>query len=153
MIWFQNKQSLILLIVKNDNCNFTEEFTTDFDHLNTTIVHIHFANNSNLTGTLNFGEFMPNLTSVSITNCGFNGEFSDYGFTKLKDINALKISNNTIYGSIPNEGFILEPLNFQVANNNLSGSIPEIFSSTRYVASFEINNNNFTGKLPGGYQT
>ncbi|XP_043705163.1 probable leucine-rich repeat receptor-like protein kinase At1g35710 [Telopea speciosissima] len=68
---------------------------------------------------------------------------------KLKNLNTLSLSHNSINGSIPREIGNLKNLNqLFLGSNNLSGSIPATIGNLKNLSQLDLSNNMFIGSIP-----
>ncbi|XP_028799557.1 receptor like protein 21-like isoform X3 [Neltuma alba] len=98
------------------------------------------------------GYIFPNLISLNMSSTSLRGYFPA-SIGEMRQLNDLDLSNNNLFGSLPQEfGQGNNELRFlKLSNNNLSGSCLPIGSNFTHLLSLDLNNNNFKGKFQGGF--
>ncbi|KAL5574771.1 hypothetical protein UlMin_016470 [Ulmus minor] len=106
----------------------------------TNIGRLDLSNNE-LTGTIpsDIGMLMPSLTSLRLSFNKFSGEIPK-SLAKIPHLNVLELDNNQLTGHLPEElGLLLDLTTFSVADNLLSGPIPEFRLASFPQESYENN--------------
>ncbi|XP_022848932.1 probably inactive leucine-rich repeat receptor-like protein kinase At5g48380 [Olea europaea var. sylvestris] len=89
------------------------------------------------------------VLNIRLGDMGLKGTFP-LGVAGCSSMTGLDLSNNKIYGNIPNNishivGFLTS---LDLSNNELSGEIPAELSNITYLNVLKLNNNNLTGRIP-----
>ncbi|KAK9163066.1 hypothetical protein Syun_003968 [Stephania yunnanensis] len=119
--------------------------------LSNTLRHFNLSNNK-LKGEFLSGDSMQlfrNLNVLDLSNNQLTGMISS--FASLLSLQILRIGNNELYGSIPEELFgSLVPLEeMDLSGNGFSGSLPSINSTTLKV--LNLSSNMLSGSLPSTF--
>ncbi|KAL2559963.1 putative inactive leucine-rich repeat receptor-like protein kinase [Forsythia ovata] len=89
------------------------------------------------------------VLNIQMSNMGLKGKFP-LGVAGCLSLTGLDLSNNMIYGNIPNN--ISRLLRYVTAldlsSNQLSGEIPMDFADCTYLNVLELDNNQLTGQIP-----
>ncbi|CAO2187007.1 unnamed protein product [Urochloa humidicola] len=93
-------------------------------------------------------ENLTNVARLWATNCSLIGDFPRYLFWGLKKLQRLLVDRNNLTGNLVVHGFAAMSLVvISVADNKLTGMIPEVFGRLENLTHFSLNNN-FTGEIP-----
>ncbi|XP_073126336.1 receptor-like protein EIX1 [Henckelia pumila] len=107
---------------------------------------------------LSFNEFSglippihSNTTGLYLSNNKFFGTISFLCKSNFEDLSLLDLSNNQLFGHIPNcwENMLLDVLD--LSNNNFSGEIPNFLGNVFEI--LHLGNNNLLGELPYSLST
>ncbi|KAG8085009.1 hypothetical protein GUJ93_ZPchr0010g7405 [Zizania palustris] len=94
--------------------------------------------------------FISNLTSLSnliLRNCRISGNLGPADFSKFGALMLLDLSFNNLTGHIPQSILNLEKLEFLfLGNNSLSGTLPDVISSS--IKTIDFSYNQLNGSLP-----
>nr|XP_048326801.1 receptor-like protein EIX2 [Ziziphus jujuba var. spinosa] len=93
--------------------------------------------------------FPSNITTLNLSNNSFHGSVSFLCTTSTVTLNYLDLSNNLLFGSLPDCWTALDNLVvLNMANNNLSGTIPNSIGLAQRINTLHLGNNSFVGELP-----
>ncbi|CAA2965039.1 probably inactive leucine-rich repeat receptor kinase At5g48380 [Olea europaea subsp. europaea] len=89
------------------------------------------------------------VLSIRLGNMELEGRFP-LGVAGCSSLTSLDLSNNTIYGNIPNNisnilGFLTS---LDLSSNQLSGKIPLNLANCTYLNVLKLNNNQLSGQIP-----
>ncbi|KAL2488347.1 putative inactive leucine-rich repeat receptor-like protein kinase [Forsythia ovata] len=89
------------------------------------------------------------VMKIRLGNMGLEGTFP-LGVAGCSSMTDLDLSNNKIYGNIPNN--ISKIVNYltslDLSNNELSGEIPLDLANCKYLNALKLDNNQLTGQIP-----
>ncbi|XP_060675861.1 receptor-like protein EIX2 [Ziziphus jujuba] len=93
--------------------------------------------------------FPSNITTLNLSNNSFHGSVSFLCTMSTVTLNYLDLSNNLLFGSLPDCWTALDKLVvLNMANNNLSGTIPNSIGLAQRINTLHLGNNSFVGELP-----
>ncbi|XP_073050594.1 probably inactive leucine-rich repeat receptor-like protein kinase At5g48380 [Primulina eburnea] len=89
------------------------------------------------------------VLNIKLVDMGLKGEFPQ-GIVNCSSLTGLDISNNNIYGNIPNNisNLITYVTTLDLSSNQLSGEIPEDLAKCQYLNSIKLDNNQLSGQIP-----
>ncbi|XP_073054654.1 probably inactive leucine-rich repeat receptor-like protein kinase At5g48380 [Primulina eburnea] len=89
------------------------------------------------------------VLNIKLVDMGLKGEFPQ-GIVNCSSLTGLYLSNNNIYGNIPNNISNLTTYltTLDLSSNQLSGGIPEDLAKCQYLNVIELDNNQLSGEIP-----
>ncbi|KAL3735087.1 hypothetical protein ACJRO7_024264 [Eucalyptus globulus] len=92
---------------------------------------------------------LGSITSLNLSNSAIHGTLRHLNFSRLPNLVALKLANNSFSGYIPPSMANLAKLaHLDLSRNNLSGKIPTQLGSLRSLQVLEFSRNNLSGPIP-----
>ncbi|KAL5573828.1 hypothetical protein UlMin_023425 [Ulmus minor] len=89
------------------------------------------------------------VLNIRLSDMGLKGPFP-IGIENCSSLTGLDLSNNKLYGSLPEN--ISRVISFattlDLSNNNFSGTIPKQLSNCSYLNVLKLDHNRFTGQIP-----
>ncbi|KAL5562255.1 hypothetical protein UlMin_032002 [Ulmus minor] len=89
------------------------------------------------------------VLNIRLPDMGLKGPFP-FGLVNCSALTGLDLSNNKLYGSLPENisrviGYVTT---LDLSNNNFSGNIPKNLSNCSYLNVLKLDHNRFTGQIP-----
>ncbi|XP_028793576.1 receptor-like protein 32 [Neltuma alba] len=115
----------------------------------TSLVHIDLSFN-NFTGSLPFFNMSKNLSHLSISNNGLEGEVPSFYFKGLENLVFIDLGRNFLNGSVPSSPFTLPYLHgLSLSHNKFEGLLDEFPNASSSPLEFlDISGNNLQGHIP-----
>ncbi|EOX92906.1 Leucine-rich repeat receptor-like protein kinase family protein [Theobroma cacao] len=88
------------------------------------------------------------ITHLNLSSSDLKGKLEGLNFSLFPNLTHVDLSINSLYGSIPSIGNLINLSVLYLYNNKLSGSIPQEIGLLRSLSSLALSNNNFTGPIP-----
>ncbi|XP_059644676.1 probable leucine-rich repeat receptor-like protein kinase At1g35710 [Cornus florida] len=90
----------------------------------------------------------PNLVSLNLSRCGFNGGIP-YEIGRLSKLNYLQLSYNELTGMLPlSMANLTELLELDISYNELTGMMPLSMVNLTQLLQLDISNNSISGSIP-----
>lgn len=110
--------------------------------------HLH-VESSNVTGSLDFLLWMPQIEEVWLGNNNFEGNNIPTLIGELSNLKSLSLPDCGLTGSLPASiGNMAMAKNIWLQNNELQGSIPEALGSLINLKRLELHGNKLEGSIP-----
>ncbi|XP_052169869.1 probable inactive receptor kinase At5g10020 isoform X2 [Diospyros lotus] len=94
---------------------------------------------------------MGSVTSIALNDLGLVGDFNFPAISGLKMLSNISIANNHLTGSIP-EQVAIESLEYLDASCNLfNGPLPPGLTNSKNLVLLNLSSNNFEGTVPSGF--
>nr|XP_011460511.1 PREDICTED: LRR receptor-like serine/threonine-protein kinase FLS2 isoform X2 [Fragaria vesca subsp. vesca] len=101
---------------------------------------------------INFGQLMPNLESLSLSDNHLDGTIPP-SICEMQYMWILSLRNNQFFGEFPRAWSLWGKISVvDVSENNLSGNIPSSKGIPSSLVILKMSNNNFGGKIPSSLQ-
>ncbi|XP_004295505.1 PREDICTED: LRR receptor-like serine/threonine-protein kinase GSO1 [Fragaria vesca subsp. vesca] len=101
---------------------------------------------------LNFGQLMPNLETLSLSDNHLDGTIPP-SICEIQYLSIMSLRNNHLSGEFPRAWSLWSEISLvDVTNNNLSGNIPSSMGIPSSLTVLKMSNNNFGGEIPSSLQ-